>query len=336
MAKVLITGGAGFVGRHFTQHFLSKGDTVCVVDPLLQGSGARNPFGGWFDFDPTDYATFQFIREDCRRYFREHSGEGFDLVVHLAAVVGGRVTIEQAPLHVAQDLSIDAAYWEWATTARPEKTIGFSSSAAYPVRLQRRGSYVLLCEDMIDFGHDIGLPDLSYGWAKLTCEYLGRLAFERYGLKSVCYRPFSGYGHDQDESYPFPTVCRRAIAARRDHVLHVWGSGEQRRDFIHIDDCVAGVEETYRAIDDGGAVNLSTGVLTTFREFAELAATVCGYQARIVPVPSQPEGVFARGGDTQKQSTLGFHCRVGFRDGIERAIECYLRSESDASDPVLL
>jgi nucleoside-diphosphate-sugar epimerase len=328
MRRVLITGGAGFVGRHFVRHFLGVGDDVCVVDPLLPGSGARSPVGGWPGFDPFDYGGFRFVREDCRRYFRRHPGEEFDLAVHLAAVVGGRVTIEHAPLLVAQDLSIDAAFWQWATTARPRKTICFSSSAAYPVRLQQRGSFTLLCEDMIDFDRDIGLPDLSYGWAKLTCEYLSRLAFERYGLRSVCYRPFSGYGEDQDESYPFPTVCRRAIAARLDHVVHVWGSGEQMRDFIHVDDCVAGVEATYQAIDDGAAINLCTGVLTAFRDFAQLAATACGYRARIVPVRSQPEGVFARGGDTRKLSALGFEISVGFRDGVERAIEFYLKSGS--------
>ena len=65
---------------------------------------------------------------------------------------------------------------------------------------------------MIDFDDDIGMPDMSYGWAKLTCEYLARLAYERHGLKSVSYRPFSGYGEDQDDTYPFPSICKRAIA----------------------------------------------------------------------------------------------------------------------------
>ncbi len=55
---------------------------------------------------------------------------------------------------------------------------------------------MLLRENMIGFDEDIGMPDMSYGWAKLTCEYLARLAYEKHGLKSVCYRPFSGYGED--------------------------------------------------------------------------------------------------------------------------------------------
>lgn len=56
------------------------------------------------------------------------------------------------------------------------------------------------------------MPDMSYGWAKLTHEYLSRLACEKHGLKSVTYRPFSGYGEDQDDHYPFPSICKRALA----------------------------------------------------------------------------------------------------------------------------
>ena len=97
---------------------------------------------------------------------------------------------------------------------------------------------------MIGFDQNIGMPDMSYGWAKLTCEYLARLAYEKHGLKSVCYRPFSGYGEDQDNSYPFPSICKRVLAHQGAKVLDVWGSGKQMRDFIHIDDCVAGVVAT--------------------------------------------------------------------------------------------
>ena len=111
--------------------------------------------------------------------------------------------------------------------AKPAKTLCFSSSAAYPIKFQRENDYVLLHEDMIDFEDDIGMPDMSYGWAKLTCEYLARLAYEKHGLKSVCYRPFSGYGEDQDDSYPFPSICKRALAKRGSKVLDVWGAASR-------------------------------------------------------------------------------------------------------------
>ena len=86
-------------------------------------------------------------------------------------------------------------------------------------------------------------------------------------MHSVVYRPFSGYGEDQDRSYPFPSICQRALDNRNEPVLRVWGTGKQMRDFIHIDDCVRGVISTMDLIDNADAVNLSTGRLCSFIEF---------------------------------------------------------------------
>ena len=169
------------------------------------------------------------------------------------------------------------------------------------------------------------MPDMSYGWAKLTNEYLGKLAYEKHGLKSVTYRPFSGYGEDQDDHYPFPSICKRALASIGQPVLTVWGTGDQMRDFIHIEDCVDGVLLTMDKIDDGGALNLSTGIYTGFKEFARMAAELCGYSPEVRGTSNTPEGVFARGGDTAKQKEFGFQYKVGFRDGITRALEYYSR-----------
>lgn len=323
MNKILITGGAGFVGRHFTRRFLELGDEVHCVDCVAPRTGGISPSSQWPLFDPRDYDTFHFYQEDCREYFRRVRDTDFDYALHLAAMVGGRQMIEDRPLAVADDLSIDAHYWQWATEARPAKTICFSSSAAYPIKLQTQDYYVLLKEDMIEFATDIGMPDMTYGWAKLTNEYLARLAFEKHGLKSVCYRPFSGYGEDQDDSYPFPSICKRALENKGASVINVWGTGEQMRDFIHIEDCVDGVFTTMDQIDDGDAVNLSTGIYTSFKQFARVAAEVCGYSPEVVGLSDKPSGVFARGGDTTKQKGLGFEAKTDFRTGIQRAVEYY-------------
>jgi GDP-L-fucose synthase len=164
---------------------------------------------------------------------------------------------------------------------------------------------------------------MSYGWAKLTHEYLAQLAFLKHGLKSVAYRPFSGYGEDQDDAYPFPSICKRAIQCVGQPVLTVWGTGEQMRDFIHIEDCVDGILKTMDQINDAGAVNLSTGILTSFRQFARTAAQICGYDPEVRGTSDKPAGVFARGGDTAKQRSLGFRATIDFRTGIEHAISSY-------------
>ena len=323
MRKILITGGAGFVGRRFCRRFLDAGDEVHCVDPIAADTGGIDPSGRWPLFAPNEFKSFHFYKQDCRDWFDAHSDSDFDYVVHLAAMVGGRAMIENRPLAVADDLAIDAEYWQWAERAKPAKTLCFSSSAAYPIKYQRQGDYRLLTEDMIGFEEDLGMPDMSYGWAKLTCEYLAKLAYEKHGLRSICYRPFSGYGEDQDDTYPFPSIVKRAMAHAGEPVLTVWGTGDQMRDFIHIEDCVDGAFATMDSIDDGDALNLSTGIYTSFKEFARMAAEVIGYSPTVVGMSDKPAGVFARGGDTTKQASLGFRAQTSFDEGIRRAVAFY-------------
>jgi GDP-L-fucose synthase len=240
-------------------------------------------------------------------------------VFHLAAMVGGRLMIENHPLVVADDLSIDSIFWQWAIKAKPRKVLTFSSSAVYPIGYQKKTTYRLLKESMIRFDEVIGMPDMTYGWAKLTTEYLGRLAYEKYGIHSVAYRPFSGYGEDQDLTYPFPSIIKRVQKAKGDTIV-VWGSGKQMRDFIHIDDCVRGVVKTMDKIDNGDALNLSTGKLTSFSDLVHIAGKVIGKTFSVVPMSDKPEGVFARGGDTKKQRQYGFSPIVSLEEGISRIL----------------
>jgi nucleoside-diphosphate-sugar epimerase len=322
MAKILITGGCGFVGRHFIQRLLPEGHEIHCVDVLEPLSGAIEP-ARWPLFNPLAFEQFYFYAEDCRTWFKRVQDDDFDYAFHLAAMVGGRAMIENNPLAVADDLSIDAAYWQWAVKTKPGKTIVFSSSAAYPVHLQRPDHYLLLKEDMISFDEGLGMPDMTYGWAKLTHEYCARLAYEKHGLKSVTYRPFSGYGEDQDDTYPFPSICKRVLANQGAPAISVWGSGRQMRDFIHIDDCIQGVLSTMDRIEDGSAINLSTGIFTSFISFVEMAADILGFTPKVTGLSDTPEGVFARGGDVTLQHQLGFVDKRSFRSGIEQALNYY-------------
>jgi GDP-L-fucose synthase len=324
MQKILVTGGCGFVGRHLIARLLQQGHEVHCVDVLEPLSGAIAP-EKWPLFAPLEYDHFHFYSEDCRAWFKRVQDADFDVAFHLAAMVGGRAMIENNPLAVADDLSIDAEYWQWAVKAKPQKTVVFSSSAAYPVHLQRPDHYVLLKEEMISFDEGLGMPDLTYGWAKLTHEYCARLAYEKHGLKSVTYRPFSGYGEDQDDTYPFPSICKRVLVNRGAPQIGVWGTGRQMRDFIYIDDCVEGVLSTMDHIEDGSAINLSTGIFTSFIEFVQTAADILGFVPEVTGTSDTPEGVFARGGDTALQRSLGFVAQTTFRDGIARALEYYNR-----------
>jgi GDP-L-fucose synthase len=173
---------------------------------------------------------------------------------------------------------------------------------------------------MIDLETEIGIPDMSYGWSKLTLEYLGRLAWEKHGLSSVVYRPFSGYGEDQDLTYPVPSICTRVLDSVGAEQITVWGSGRQKRDFVYIEDCIDGILSTMDKIDDGAALNLSTGIFTDFKSLAGIFARQCGYDPEVVGTVDKPEGVFARAGDTTKQQSFGFSYTTDLETGIAKVL----------------
>ncbi|OCP35877.1 NAD-dependent epimerase/dehydratase family protein [Ensifer sp. LC163] len=316
MARALVTGGAGFVGRHLCGRLISEGVDVVCVDSLARGTGAMPPA----DWPHPPKGGFSLIEEDCRRYF-DRTDDRFDMVFHLAAVVGGRVMLETQTLLVAEDLAVDTDMWRWAARTHPGVVIYFSSSAAYPVSLQRPEGYRKLSEDMIGFEHTIGVPDLSYGWAKLSGEYLMKLYVENYGGRAVAYRPFSGYGEDQDLSYPFPAICRRLIEERGAEEVFVWGSGRQCRDFIHISDCVDFVWKTFSRLQNGACLNISTGIATSFIELARLVSRRIGWEPRISGRSDKPEGVFFRCGDTTLQASYGLAPRIDLDTGVARTLD---------------
>jgi len=311
--RALITGGCGFVGRHFTQDLVRRGYDVTVVDDLSAGPAPAD----WPAFvrPPRD---FRFLRADARDFFKETT-QSFDLILHLSAVVGGRLTIEGDPLKVATDLAIDAMFFNWLPKLKPapKKVIYFSSSAAYPTRFQTSQSPKLLSEEMIDFNEDIGQPDMTYGWSKLTGEFLAKFSAEQYGLNVVMYRPFSGYGEDQHLSYPFPSIVTRVV--NKESPITIWGSGNQTRDFIHIDDCVEGVMVTMNQMAPGECLNLGWGRSTSFYELAKICMKTAGHDAEIIADTTKPEGVFARVADCTRFFRL-YKPRITLEEGVERAV----------------
>jgi GDP-L-fucose synthase len=308
--RILVTGGCGFVGRHLV-HRLSqnKDNEITIVDDISTGLKLEE----WPAHLRCDIE--KVIYDDCINFFEKEKAS-FDVIFHLAAVVEGRMTIEHNPLKVAKDLMIDAAMFRWAVEAKPGKIVYFSSSAAYPINLQTRENNVALREDMLDLRNGvIGVADMSYGWSKLTGEFLSYLAVEKHGLKVAVYRPFSGYGEDQAMTYPFPSIIKRVID-NNGGPIEVWGSGEQSRDFIYIEDCITCILSTYEKIDDARALNIGTGVKTTFTQLIEAACDVLGKKADIKALIDKPEGVFARYCDPAAQKKEGFTPGYSLQKGI--------------------
>ena len=115
-------------------------------------------------------------------------------------------------------------------------------------------------------------PDFTYGWAKLSGEYLASFA-KRQGKKIHVFRPFSGYGENQDLNYPFPSFIQRSVQSVSS--FEIWGDGTQVRDFIHIDDVVSATMKAVE-LEILKPINLGSGIPTSFIELAETVFDVSG------------------------------------------------------------
>lgn len=316
-----------------TRRLLKEGYSVWVVDDLsiglhcdkwIPGAESRDEIkDGVIKYDD---GRVVFIHGDARDFFSGRTDLGglkepaFGDVFHFAAIVGGRLVIDGNPLAVAIDLALDALCFNWAINKKPERLLYASSSAAYPVDLQGEDGAVALKETDIEFGGRLGQPDMTYGWSKLTGEYLARIAHEHYGLHAACVRPFSGYGEEQDLTYPVPSIALRA--AKRETPLTVWGSGLQGRDFVHIDDCIEAALRTLANVNDGSAVNIGSGGLTNFREVAGLFAKLEGYETQIKPLEDKPVGVHSRYADiSHMKKTLNWQPTISIEEGFARVLK---------------
>ena len=293
VSTVLVTGSAGFVGRHMCTALTAR---------------------GW-DVTGLDIATHP--GQDIR-YALPAMSARYGLIVHCAATVGGRAVIDGSPLAVATNLELDSAAFNFAVRTGSRRVVYFSSSAAYPVALQTRGKKLRLSEDRVRLDMDTpypSLPDASYGWVKLTGERLARWAASE-GVATTILRPFSGYGADQDDCYPFPAFAARARA--RADPFDVWGDPTSARDWIHIDDVVAA---TLTLTDLGVTepVNLCTGRPTTFGGLAAMFQAAAGYTAPVRAVGDAPQGVHWRVGNPTRMQTH-YTPKVTLEEGVRRAL----------------
>lgn len=299
VVKVLVTGSAGFVGRHLVAACKARGDEVYELDILNGG-----------------------VHSDARPFFWHHEPwpgcRDLDLVLHCAAYVDGRRGIDGKPAHLhTYNTLLDSAMFNWALRTKPGRVVYFSSSAAYPAWMQEHDAYGpveqrhRLHEDDISIDA-ISAPEASYGRVKLHGEQMAA-DVRAAGVPVTVLRPFSGYGSDQSLDYPFPSIIARAKA--RQDPFEIWGSGQQVRDWIHIDDIVAA---TLAAVEQGidGPVNLCTGTGTTFRELAEL---VTDYSPEIVTLNDKPAGVDYRVGDPTRLHEF-YVPQVKLFEGIQRAL----------------
>lgn len=306
--RALITGAAGFVGRHMMKGLARRGWDVFGVD-IREGP--------WFPSSATSWLpTSSMARADARDIFNRTilPNERWDLVVHCAYHVGGRVAIDGEPRLLARNLELDAGLFRWALATEQKRVLYYSSSAAYPVEYQTLDQWKRLHEKDIDLDH-VMQPDARYGWAKLTGERLAEAA-KIDGLRVHIARPFSGYGADQDLTYPFPAILQRV----RQGDMSVWGPAGQCRDWIHIDD-VVGCSIAMVEQDVVEPVNICSGIGVEFGSLAIRMARLAGTEEPKDPtyLVNRPTGVMVRVGDPTTMRTI-YTPQISLEEGITRAL----------------
>lgn len=344
MKNILISGGCGFVGRNMVKRLAQDpNNRILFIDDLSVGEHPDvwlNEEKQTQDGNICTYCSdgrLIFIKNDFRQVlFNLNSDSDFlqkkyDLdfkkfndVFHFAAIVGGRAMIDGDPIMVALDLSIDSEFFYWISRHKPDRVLYPSSSAAYPVDLQRDGDAIALSETDIDF-KQMGQPDMTYGWTKLTGEFLAQITAKHYGVSIACIRPFSGYGEDQNLTYPIPAIAKRA--ALKEEPFEVWGSGKQGRDFVHIDDVIDVTLLAMEHITDGTAINIGQGRLTSFLEIIDLFTGFAGYKPTIKPLLDKPVGVHSRycNMDYVKEK-LGWEPKISIEEGMRRVYDKHCKN----------
>lgn len=306
--RALVTGCAGFVGRHMVRELRHRGYEVYGADILATDGHPEWHIDAHKIFDGEAYENIRF-----------------NLIVHCAYHIGGRQGIDGVNMSLAKNLSLDASMFEWAVRTGQGKVLYFSSSAAYPTSLQTLEAKQRLSENHIDLDN-IRQPDSNYGLAKIVGERLARTAITM-GIPVNVVRPFSGYGSDQGDEYPFTAIVKRASTGD----VSVWGMPGQTRDWIHIDDVVSGAL-TIVDNNEYRPVNLCTGEGTEMGEFALSVAYKCGYtnisdkQAKYLI--DKPTGPMWRVGNPTRM-LQHYYPKITFQDGIQRKLKAMLLDDSN-------
>jgi GDP-L-fucose synthase len=310
-ANVLIAGGAGFVGANLIRRMLDLGANVratlhrkdaVIIDPRIE------------------YVKADLLKqEDCHRVNRD-----MDVVFLCAANTSGAAVIASTPLvHVTPNIIMNAQMLEAAYFAKAKKFIFLSSNAAYPPSADQR----VREEEMFD-----GEPyDIYYGvaWMKRYTEILCRLYAEKLKdpMQTVVVRPSNIYGPYDDfdfaTSHMMSATIRKVV--ERQAPIKVWGTGDDIRDLIYIDDFIDGLVLAAEKIEAFEPVNLAYGKGYSIKDILNICLEEDGYQNAAVEYDkTKPSMIPVRLIDIHKaERMLGFKAHTSIRDGIRLTMAWY-------------
>jgi GDP-L-fucose synthase len=300
--RIMVTGGSGFLGKR--------------VVAKLQERGARDIF-------VVRRAEYDLVdRGACRRAIQDSRA---DVIVHLAAVVGGiGANMENPGRYFFDNLMMGVQLIEEARLAGVKKVVAVGTICAYP----KFTPVPFKEEDIWD-----GYPEETnapYGLAKKMLMVQAQAYRQQYGFNVLFPVPVNLYGpadnFDPGSSHVIPALIKKFIDARDSDApaVEVWGDGTASREFLYVDDAAEGLAPMTERFDKSDPVNLGSGQEIMIKDLAELIKELTGYRGRIQLDPSKPNGQPRRCLDVSRaESEFGFRAKTDFRTGLRETIAWY-------------
>lgn len=308
MDKVLVTGGAGFIGSHLVARLVEKGYEVRVADILLRGNKIEKNIFREIRFHKTDVRDKEKI---------EKLAQGCRYIFHLAAVLGVDV-VAQNPVETMETESMGMKNITHAAQLHDvEKIIYASTSGVYG-----HATFEKSVTEDIELN-----PSTSYSIAKRFNEIYLTALYEEKGMQSVSLRYFNIYGIRQDNRMVIPRFQEQAM---KNKPLTVFGSGKQSRDFTYIDDTVFASIELAEKINGCEIFNIANEKEVTIAELAEKVIKICGSTSKISHIKTPKKRidyeVLRRYGNCDKMfNAIGYRPDTTLDKGL-RVIFNYLKS----------
>jgi UDP-glucose 4-epimerase len=312
LARYLVTGAAGFIGRSIAAALLARGETVRGIDSFIAGKRSNLVGLEAMEFIEGDLANPEACAQAC---------DGVEFVFHEAALASVPRSVDDPVATNVNCIDATLNVLVAARAAGVRRVVYAGSSAAY-------GDAPTLpkVESM--------LPDpiSPYAVAKLAGEHYLRCFTRVYGLETVVLRYFNVFGPYQDPTSHYSGVlaifCRRMLSG---DPITIYGDGEQSRDFTYIDNVVNANLLAAAAPAEkvsGRMMNLATGTRITLNEIFKILRELTGYQDQPTYAPTRAGDIRDSLADIRlAQELLGYKPTVDFREGLRRTVDWYRAGE---------
>ena len=315
--RVLVTGGASFIGSHLVEDLVAEGADVRVADDFSSGETEN------LDAVADD---IEVVDGNLKHYnFAEKATEDIDTVFHLAADHGGRGYISNYPANCATNMALDNIVYETAAKNGVDRITFASSACTYPTDIQQEQQR--LSEDMVSFEERGGAyADEVYGWAKLMGERSLQAYQEQYDIDTSIVRIFTAYGPRENETHAIVALMAKAYAEQDPY--QIWGDGEQTRNFTYVKDITRALRLASENITDGTPVNAGIRDYITVNEVADaIFERLDWHPDEIDHMTDKPVGVRHRAADTTRaEELLGWEPEYTLQDGIDNTLDWYVEN----------